>query len=172
MPETDTATAVTIRRASPADAPLIRELAGRMWHTYYGHILAAATIDEIVQLFYSRAALVGRIDSEVFMLAEIEADLVGYCNATLHPDRTFIWSLYVDPAARARGCEHELFRAVAEMAPHLPLECDVIEGDEVTRALHEREGMSVHSQFPNEYMGERVLETRWVLPARGPAHEA
>jgi hypothetical protein len=182
VPETDFATApalnpdaapaptnapsVTIRRATPADAALIRELAGRMWPIYYGHILSAATIDEIVQLFYSRARLVGRIASEVVVLAEVDDELVGYCNASLHADRIFIWSLYVDPVAREHGAEHELFRTVADLAPHLPLESDVIEGDEVTRSLHEREGMSMHSQFPNEYMGERVLETRWVLPPR------
>ena len=71
---------IEIRKATEADIPLIRELAGVVFPDTYKDILSPEQVDYMMQWMYSAESLHTQMTKEghIYYLASYEGDAVGY----------------------------------------------------------------------------------------------
>ena len=97
--------AIAFRRATPADIPLLRFLADRIWRTSYADMLSEAQIDYMLDWMYGPATITAELKrGVVWELVEAEREPVGFLAATLQPGGDAeLHKLYLVPARQGRG---------------------------------------------------------------------
>ena len=123
--------ALSVRPATPADIPVIRDLALRTWPTTFAEILAPEQIDYMLALMYSPEALAEQMGprGHRFLIAQTADGPVGYLAYELdyRPRVAKVHKLYVLPDTQGHGVGRELLnaasaRAVAARQTHLRLD--------------------------------------------------
>lgn len=91
------ATPVSIRQITPDDLDIVRELAMEIWPKCYRNIIPPDHIDAMLASLYSLEALELEMseDKQVFWLASIRNQNVGYASAKQTGDDLWIKKLYV-----------------------------------------------------------------------------
>ncbi|MBR4997488.1 MAG: GNAT family N-acetyltransferase [Bacteroidaceae bacterium] len=89
---------IEIRKATEADIPLIRELAGVVFPDTYKDILSPEQVDYMMQWMYSAESLHTQMTKEghIYYLASYEGDAVGYLSIQPEGEGVFhLQKLYV-----------------------------------------------------------------------------
>lgn len=111
---------MTVRRATPADRPAIRDIARRSLETSYS--LSPQAITSAVEEWYGEDRLAETLedDDRLLLVIEIDEQVVGFSESTVEETAVFeegrdgqqkamlLW-LHVDPAYRGEGVGTELF---------------------------------------------------------------
>lgn len=109
-------TSVEIRRARPADVPDIRAVAERSWQRTYRDILSREEIRELLDSWYSEAALRSSVrgegDSSALLVAEREDRCVGFGEWGDRGAGPEVFRLYVDPRHWRQGIGSRLLAAL------------------------------------------------------------
>jgi ribosomal protein S18 acetylase RimI-like enzyme len=97
--------APTIRPATKADIPLLRNLAHRIWHECYPGIITAEQIEFMLGWMYSEEEIDRQITAGIpWDLLEKDGAAIGYLSYHLDPDgRVKISKLYVIPEQQRHG---------------------------------------------------------------------
>jgi L-amino acid N-acyltransferase YncA len=121
LPAAD-AEAITIRAATPADAPAIGRIHVEGWRETYRGVLAQDLLDSVSAVV--RAAMWrGGLESErpilLFVAQRASGELVGFAGggssrATFLAHDAEVYAIYVLRAAQRRGCGRRLMAALAE----------------------------------------------------------
>jgi GNAT superfamily N-acetyltransferase len=96
---------LSIKKASEADIPLIRELCFNVWPQTYSHIISAAQIDYMLDLMYSPDALQKQMtDGAVFIVLYHADTPVGFAAYQHLATQLFkLHKLYVLPSMQGKG---------------------------------------------------------------------
>ena len=156
---------ITVRAATLADAPAIRDLASAAWRDTYDGLLAPATIEAFIQQRYSLDQLAGRIRSRLFLVAETNGGIIAFGDARLESDCVKLVAIYADPVQRGRGAGTRLLAAIREHFPGLPIAADVLDGNRNGESFYEAHGFIPRETLKTDLLGEAVVERRWWLEA-------
>jgi ribosomal protein S18 acetylase RimI-like enzyme len=96
---------MTIRKATVADIPLIREMAFNIWPETYGSILSKDQLDYMLELIYSDKALQEQMDqNHEFILVNDGNDVVGFASYSLIAPQVYkLHKIYVLPSQQGKG---------------------------------------------------------------------
>jgi len=96
---------MTIRKASSADIPLIREMAYKIWPSTYGGILSKDQLDYMLELIYSEKALKEQMEqNHEFILVYDNNDAVGFASFSLiEPQVCKLHKIYVLSSQQGKG---------------------------------------------------------------------
>ena len=112
---------IRIRTATPADIPVIRQIAHRTWPVTFAGILTAAQLDYMLDWMYSPPSLQRQMTEldHRFLLADLDGQPAGFCAYELNyqaAPETRIHKIYLLPEAQGRGLGRALFDFVRELA--------------------------------------------------------
>ncbi len=112
----DTPPRPDVRRATPADIPLIRALAAEAFPATYRDILAPEQIDYMMEYMYSEASLAGQMaEGHVFLIPSLDGEPCGYLSVEQQATDLFhLQKIYLLPRFRGRGIGAMLFRCAVE----------------------------------------------------------
>ncbi len=112
----------TFHTATPADIPLIHDLAAAIWEPTYRDILSREQIDYMFGVIYTHEALARQMqDGQTFVLLYDAATPVGFAAYSLKEAAGPVYKLnkiYLLPEEQGRGLGHLLLQEVEEQARH------------------------------------------------------
>ncbi|MGH2417266.1 MAG: GNAT family N-acetyltransferase [Candidatus Limnocylindria bacterium] len=100
---------LTVRDATPADAPAIARVARASWQDTYRDIFEPAFIEDFLARAYDEAALARTAeravesDDEHFLVAERDGEIVGYLGFGVGPRGPELSRVYADPTQYGTG---------------------------------------------------------------------
>lgn len=107
---------MTARSASADDIEAVRTIARDSWEVDYPGILSRETAEEAVENWYSREQVRSAVEDPLafLLVAERDAEPVGFVHAGLYDDTGAVLRLYVHPDHRGEGIGTELFEGVRD----------------------------------------------------------
>ncbi|WP_114782465.1 GNAT family N-acetyltransferase [Botryobacter ruber] len=107
-----------IRQATPADVPLLHQLAARIWEPTYCRILSKEQIDYMFEKIYEEEALLQQLEEgQVFLLLYAADQPIGFAAFSLKATTTATYKLnklYLLPEAQGKGTGRKLLEAAEE----------------------------------------------------------
>jgi diamine N-acetyltransferase len=98
------------RTAQVADAPVIQQLAHKIWHQHYPDIISVEQINFMLADRYSiNAITTGLQKGEIFYLAYLDETPVALADIELKGDHYFLHKFYVDVASHRGGIGSRFF---------------------------------------------------------------
>lgn len=96
---------MTIRKASPEDASLIRDLAYAIWPSAYGNILTQPQLDYMLDRMYNEDVLCEQMQKQIeFIIVEDESQPVGFASFGLEKPAMYkLHKIYVLPSQQGKG---------------------------------------------------------------------
>ena len=96
---------MTIRKAYPADIPLIRDMAYKIWPQTYGSILSQEQIDYMLNLLYSEKVLHQQMEENIeFIIVYDDVHPVGFASFGLTEPQVYkLHKIYVLPSQQGKG---------------------------------------------------------------------
>ena len=97
---------IALRRATPTDIPLIRQLAEKIWWEHYPSIISEDQIAFMLELMYSDAALLRQMEEEgqTFWLPEKDGQVLGFLAvSTQESGAYFLHKFYLDSREKGLG---------------------------------------------------------------------
>ncbi|MCC9074199.1 GNAT family N-acetyltransferase [Flavobacterium sp. F-65] len=111
---------ITLKKASIADIPTIREIAFKTWPNTYGEILSKEQLDYMLDKFYEPALLEESIHNGHIFTMAYEDDFclgyAGYQHNYLDKNVTRLNKLYLLPESQGKGMGKVLIEAVEAAA--------------------------------------------------------
>ncbi|MEI6408840.1 MAG: GNAT family N-acetyltransferase [Bacteroidota bacterium] len=144
---------MTIRIAEPSDAPLIEELAIRIWWAHYPEIVSNEQIAYMLERGYSVPALQQQMaEGQVFRIIYSESgDAIGYISISCKsPGSYFIHKFYVDTQQQGKGIGVAVFQQVLNSYPDL---------QELRLVVNRRNYRSINFYFKVGFTIEFCLDT-------------
>ncbi len=94
-----------LRKAYPADIPLIRDMAYKIWPVTYGNILAPEQLDYMLRLIYDEKVLQEQMEKNIeFILVYDGVHPVGFASFSLIEPQVFkLHKIYVLPSQQGKG---------------------------------------------------------------------
>ncbi|MGZ8557430.1 MAG: GNAT family N-acetyltransferase [Chitinophagaceae bacterium] len=96
---------MTIRNAYPADIPLIRDMAYKIWPVTYSGILSKAQLDYMLDLLYSEKTLQQQMEQDVeFIIVDDGVQAVGFASFSFMNAQVYkLHKIYVLPSQQGKG---------------------------------------------------------------------
>lgn len=96
---------MTMRKAYPADIPLIRDMAYKIWPQTYGSILSKEQLDYMLNLLYGEKALHEQIEGNIeFIIAYDGVHPLGFASfGSTEPTVYKLHKIYVLPSQQGKG---------------------------------------------------------------------
>jgi ribosomal protein S18 acetylase RimI-like enzyme len=96
---------LSLRQATAADAPLISEMAQRIWRAHYTPFIGAEQVEYMLARIYEPDALRAQMqEGQVFWLPESEGKVLGYLALSQkEPGHYFLHKFYMDNEQRGLG---------------------------------------------------------------------
>ncbi|MFN0036255.1 MAG: N-acetyltransferase family protein [Saprospiraceae bacterium] len=141
----------SLRRATAADLPLIRQLADRIWWEHYPSIITEAQIAFMLELIYSEAALQRQMEEEgqEFWLPEKNGQALGFLAVSHKGEGSyFLHKFYLD--TRERGLGTIIFELLLARYPGL---------QEMRLRVNRRNFKSVNFYFKVGFRIESCVDT-------------
>lgn len=158
--------ALSIRKATPPDVALIREIAHQTWPVAYKEILSPQSLQYMLGYFYSEDALEKQIqEGQQFFIAELDNLPVGFGSVSLHaPGTCKLNKLYVLPQQQKTGAGRalmdEAFRLAKTMnAAQLILN---VNRNNPARFFYEKLGFSIIKEEDVD-LGNGVVQEDYVM---------
>jgi len=109
------------KEASVLDIPVIQEIAYKTWPVTFGDILTNEQIEYMLDMMYSKEALIEQIEVKKhnFILASIEDVFSGYISYELNYknlNKTKIHKIYILPSSQGSGIGKYLMSEVSKIA--------------------------------------------------------
>lgn len=110
---------IELRLATPADIPLIRALADKIWWAHYPSIISDAQIAYMLDMMYSETELARQMtEGQTFRLVLADGQPLGFVAVSqLAEGSFFLHKFYLDTAQHGRGTGSEAFRQLLAALP-------------------------------------------------------
>lgn len=154
---------VRYRRATPGDAPAVREVARRSWHAAYDALVGPETVAETVDEWYDPSDLSEQIRAATcFRVAESDDGVVGFVHGEYDgEDPAALPRLYVHPGHWDAGAGTALLSSTEDTlreAGARGLELSVLADNDIGRSFYESRGFeSVDRESSNLGVDSLVL---------------
>lgn len=136
----------SLRAATPADLPAVRDVLVATWHATYDATLGSAMVDDITRRWHSIGALAAQLEHAdcLRLVVEQGGRIVGTLLATGCCDGITLNQLYVLPDAQGQGLGAALFRRMeTELGDAIPVTLEVEPRNATAIAFYERLGFRV-----------------------------
>jgi ribosomal protein S18 acetylase RimI-like enzyme len=108
---------LAFRPASPADIPLLRDLADRIWRACYQEMISPAQMSYMLEWMYSEEKIAAELIAGVqWTLVELGTAPVGYLSLSMHPPRAELHKLYLLPEQQGRGFGQQMLAHIIASA--------------------------------------------------------
>lgn len=178
---------MTVREATGADAPAIRQVAERAWSTDYPDIISRESVAAGVTEWYDddlMRADIARADAAVFV-AEADDGVVGFVHGVRGDEDGNVLRVYVDPDHRGNGLGSILLEAATDRLFEMGVDrvrAMVLEANDPGNEFYRSHGFErTDDTYETEIGGEFYDERVWVLeretgtdpatPERSPASQ-
>ncbi|HEX5827782.1 MAG TPA: GNAT family N-acetyltransferase [Candidatus Limnocylindrales bacterium] len=156
--------AITVRRAAPADAPAILEIAVAAWRATYAALIGQDAIERFLAQAYTPERVTLRVDRHPTFVAGTGRGIEAFVETLVEPDgRAHIVAFYARPDARGRGLGTALLDAVLELYPDRAITADVLVGNELGEPFYAARGFEPGELIEEEIAGTTIHERRWWL---------
>ena len=107
---------LVIRKAAAGDMEIIRSLAETVWPLTYKDILSKEQIDYMMNLFYSAESLSKQIKKDIFLIAELNEEPVGFVSfsETAAAGIYKVQKLYVKTGTQGKGVGRALINFILD----------------------------------------------------------
>ncbi len=117
---------ITLKKAKEEDIEIIQEIAKNTWPSTYLHIIGQEQIDYMLDMMYSRGALLKQfMEGHTFLIAEENEIQYGFAGYSIVDEENRIYKLhklYVLPSAHGKGVgkllTNEVFQQVRDAGGH------------------------------------------------------
>jgi len=162
---------MTIRKASSADASLIRDMAYEIWPETYSQILSKDQLEYMLGLFYNEQKLKTEIEQGVeFILVYEDVQPAGFASfSKTEPEVYKLHKIYVLPSQQGKGTGRfiidEVIKAIKQVGA-MALQLNVNRNNNA-KLFYEKLGFVVireedidigHGYFMNDYVMEKKLK--------------
>lgn len=165
-PEADLA---RVRAMEPADIRPVQDVARRTWARTYRDTIPREVQDKFLERAYSRASLERRMVSDVFLVAALDGEVVGF--ADFEPaSRTaaYLGALYVLPDRQRCGTGARLPHAgIASFPPATKFILRVEKHNARAEAFYRRHGFEVTGEATEYLFGHESREVEMTLLEEG-----
>ena len=163
---------LTFRSATPADIPLLRDLASRIWHTCYPSVITVEQIDYMLAWMYSAKQIAKELTGDVLWeIALLDDTPAGYLALTFpHAAPAELHKLYLLPELHGQGLgQAMLARALAHAAARGAHELRLRVNKHNTRALrsYDRAGFQIVESLTADIGGGFVMDD-YILARAAP----
>jgi ribosomal protein S18 acetylase RimI-like enzyme len=109
---------LSIRKATPPDIPVIRDIAYKTWPSAYGNILSPEALGYMLQYFYSEEALQEQMQQgQEFFIAEVNTIPVGFGAVSSYEEGVYkLNKIYVLPGIQKTGAGKALMNEAIRIA--------------------------------------------------------
>lgn len=167
----DVRTTMTVRAATPEDAPAIRRVARASWHAAHDHVVGEETVEEVIEEWYDVDGLgesIERDDRPTFVA--VEDEVVGFAQGgptEEGPADAVVSRIYVHPDHWGKGHGTALLERLFEhlrTAGEESVWLAVVADNEVGRSFYDDHGFEVHEERTVELFGRTVEDVVMVRP--------
>ena len=163
-----------LRKATPADAGLIQNLARATWPSAYAAIISPQQIDFMLSQLYSPTELQRQLAGPVsFLLLYSAQQPVGFAGfGPLTPQRHQLHKLYVLPELQGSGAGKTLLQAVLQQVSHTPARELVLQVNRLNPAVgfYQRMGFAIWQEM-DLYIGNGFYMNDYLMGLELTQHE-
>lgn len=140
-----------MRRATPEDLPLLRELAVRIWWEHYPAIIGNDQVTYMLERGYSLNALQQQMrEGQQFFFIDVEGQPIGYIGITMQePGKAFLNKFYIDNQVRGKGVGAQAFEELLQTFPDMK---------EIRLQVNRRNFKSVNFYFKMGFIIEKSFD--------------
>lgn len=131
----------------------------------YTSLLRSATIEELISVAYTPAALERRWEDHPIFIVTTASGPIAFADAIVEDDRIVVAAIHARPDARRRGAGTMLIERIRGLAEGLPTTVDLILGNTSGESFFEKQGFVPGESLEVSFFGERVVERRWYRGA-------
>jgi ribosomal protein S18 acetylase RimI-like enzyme len=164
---------VRIRKMSVRDVGAVGRVAREAWADAYAGIIPEETQREFLRRAYSPASLVRRSEGGVFLVAEIDGEVVGFVDLSPVPGEADVMELaaiYVHPNVQGGGLGTRLLAAGLERLPSIRRVMAEVEQENLpARRFYEARGFVETARRTEVVFGHefRTVEMTLVVDSGG-----
>lgn len=154
-----------IRDIQTRDFPAVRRVARETWADTYRDIIPEGVQAEFVRRAYSWESLARRMESGVFLVAELDGEVVGFANFAEVPSagEVRLGAIYVLPDEQGRGAGSRLLEAGISRFPAAARITLRVERDNLpARRFYEARGFREAGEFTDDLIGHETREVEMV----------
>ena len=143
---------MTVRRMTPDDIEVVREVARETWNDAYQDIIPELERAVSVERAYARKVLEWRMEGGTFLVAEWRDEVVGFADFSSRPDEpweVYLAALYVLPSMQGRGVGSRLLDEGIRLFPAARfVVLRVLRDNVAARRFYEARGFSPVEEHP------------------------
>ena len=160
---------VSVRPATPDDAPAIRDVGMAAWRATYSELLGADAVERFLAVAYSPERIALRIERDDLFVGAWRAGTprvsTRSSRASSRTTTPTSSSFYARPEARGRGIGSALLERVIELYPGLDISADVLIGNTLGEPFYVARGFEPGDLLDEDFGGDIMRERRWWLRA-------
>lgn len=156
---------VKVSLAKRDDLASISSIGSAAMREAYETLLRPATIESLLEVAYTPAALEKRWEDHPILIAIENGTAIAFADAIVETDRIVIAAIHTRPNARRRGAGTHLIARIRQLAERLPTTVDLILGNTSGESFFERRGFVPGESLEVSFFGEPVVERRWYRSA-------
>ena len=158
-----------IRDIQPGDFLAIRRVAGETWADTYRGIVPEGVQAEFMRRAYSEESLARRMDEGVFLVADLNEEVVGFADFYSDSGEARLGAIYVLPNEQGRGAGTRLLEAGASRFPADMRITLRVERDNLSaRRFYEAHGFRETGEFTEDFSATNCARSRWCASHRTP----
>jgi GNAT superfamily N-acetyltransferase len=158
---------VTVRPATPDDAPAIRDVGMSAWRATYAGILGPEAVERFLAVAYSPERVVLRVERDALFVGSIEggdpSGVDAFIESLVEDGHAHIVAFYTRPDTRGRGLGSALLERVIELYPGMDISADVLIGNTLGEPFYVARGFEPGDLLDEEFGEDIIRERRWWL---------
>ena len=159
----DGASEARIRDIQPGDFLAIRRVARETWAVTYRGIVPEDVQDEFVRLAYSEESLARRMEGGVFLVADLNEEVVGFADFYSDSGEVRLVAIYVLPNEQGRSIGTRLLKAGMSRFPaDTRITLRVEQDNRPARRFYEARGFRETGGFTEDFFGHELREIEMV----------
>jgi len=152
-----------IRDIQPGDFPAIRRVARETWAVTYRGIVPESAQDEFVRRAYSEESLARRMKGGVFLVAELNDEVIGFADFYSDSGEARLAAIYVLPNGQGRGIGTRLLRmGISRFPADMRITLRVERDNHPARRFYEARGFQETGEFTEDFFGHEMREVEMV----------
>jgi GNAT superfamily N-acetyltransferase len=160
---------VSVRPATPDDAPAIRDVGMSAWRATYSGILGPEAVERFLAVAYSPERVVLRVERDALFVGSMAggdpSGVDAFIESLVEDGHAHIVAFYTRPDARGRGLGSALLERVIELYPGLDISADVLIGNTLGEPFYVARGFERGDLLDEEFGEDIIRERRWWLRA-------